>query len=160
MIFEKIIEIVTAAETIDLHNLESLNQTSQKQRIDTFQARGHANLEKILPNMNWRSPHIFMQGRRDEADIYGTFSFSEDDNGTVIIELDKWRADQIAKKFVSRFALTLEQPLIYIALCYGGTINMNRSECEKYFSYCKRICDAFTKCNLRNPKQFYGHMLR
>jgi hypothetical protein len=159
MIFEKIIEIVTAAETTDLQNLESLDQTSQKQLIDTFQNRVHANLEKILPNMNWRSPHIFTQERRDEVDIYGTFS-SKDGDGAVIIELDKWRADQIAKKFVSRFALTLELPLIYIALCYGGTKNMNKSECEKYFSYCKRICDSFTRCNLGTPKQFYGHILR
>jgi hypothetical protein len=99
MIFEKIIEIVTAVETTDLHNLESLDQTSQKQLIDTFQNRVHAKLEKILPNMNWRSPHKLTQERRDEVDIYGTFS-SEDDKGAVIIEHDKWRADQIAKKFL------------------------------------------------------------
>jgi hypothetical protein len=159
MIFEKIIEIVTAIETTELQNLESLNQTSQKQLIDTFQSRVHANLTKILPNMNWRSSHHFTQERRDEVDIYGTFS-AENGESAVIIELDKWRADQVAKKFVSRFALTLEKPLIYIAICYGGTENMNKSECEKYFSYCKRICDSFTKCNLRTPKQFYGHILR
>jgi hypothetical protein len=83
----------------------------------------------MLPNVKWRSPHIFTQERRDEVDIYGTFS-SEDIESAVIIELDKWRADQVAKKFVSRFALTLEQPIIYIALCYGGTENMTKSECE------------------------------
>jgi len=63
------------------------------------------------------------------VDIYGTLS-SKDNAGAVIIELDKWRADQVAKKFVLRFALTLELPLICIALCYGGTQYMNKSECE------------------------------
>jgi len=159
MIFEKIIEITTAVEAIDLQILESLNQTSQKQLIDAFQNRVHANLEKILPNMNWRSPYQLTQERRDEVDIYGTFG-SEDDEGAVIIELDKWRADQVAKKFVSRFALTLEQPLIYIALCYGGTKNMNKSECEKYFSYCTSICNSFTQFNSRIQKRFHGHILR
>jgi hypothetical protein len=158
MIFEKIIEIVTSVETTDLQNLVSLDQISQKQRIDTFQTRIHANLAKILPNMNWRSPHQLTRERRDEVDIYGTFS-SEDGEGAVIIELDKWRADQVAKKFVSRFALTLERPLIYTALCYGGTNNMNKMECEKYFGYCNNICNAFTQCNLCNKKQFFGHIL-
>ncbi len=155
MIFEKIIAIVTAVETTELQHLESLSQTSQKRLIDAFQNRIHINLEKILPNMNWRSPHTLTQERRDEVDIYGSLS-SNNDEGAVIIELDKWRADQIAKKFVSRFALTLERPLIYIALCYGGTKNINKSECEKYFSYCKRICDSFIQCK----QQFYGQILR
>jgi hypothetical protein len=131
---------------------------AQKQRIDSFQSRAHANLEKLLPNMNWRSPHRLTRERRDEVDIYGTFG-SEDNEGAVIIELDKWRADQIAKKFVSRFALTLESPLIYIALCYGGTNNMDKIECKKYFCYCASICSAFTRCNLQTQKQFYGHIL-
>jgi hypothetical protein len=158
MILERIIEIVTAVETTDLQNLVSLKQIPQKQLVDTFQSRVHANLKKILPNMNWRSPHQLIPESRDEVDIYGTFS-SEDDEGAVIIELDKWRADQVAKKFVSRFALTLERPLIYMALCYGGTEKMNKRECEKYFGYCKSICNAFTQCNLRTQKQFYGHIL-
>ena len=134
MILERIIEIVTAVETQDLQNLASLNQIPQRQRVDTFQSRVHANLKKILPNMNWRSQHRLTRERRDEVDVYGTFS-SEDGEGAVIIELDKWRADQIAKKFVSRFALTLERPLIYMALCYGGTNNMDKRECEKYFRW-------------------------
>ena len=77
-------------------------------------------------------PYQLTQERRDEVDIYGKFNSEDDDNGAVVIELDKWRSNQIAKKFVSRFALTLERPLIYIALCYGGTPHMNKNECSKY----------------------------
>src|SRR5260370_35885513 len=97
MILERIIEIVTAVETTDLQNLVSLKeQIPQKQLVDTFQSRVHANLKKILPNMNWRSPHQLTPQSRDEADIYGTFS-SKDVKGAVIIESDKWRAEQVAK---------------------------------------------------------------
>jgi hypothetical protein len=158
MLLERIIEIVTAVETTDLQNLISLKQIPQKQTVDIFQSRIHSNLVKILPNMNWRPQHKLTKERQDAVDIYGTFS-SENREGAVIIELDKWRADQVAKKFVSRFALTLEQPLIYIAFCYGGTEHMNKSECNKYFNYCESICNAFTQCNLCTQKQFYGHIL-
>src|ERR1700730_10383730 len=120
MIFNEIVEIVSALEKTDLQNIESLSQASQKRLVDNFQNRVHVNLEKKFPNMVWRSQHTLTQEYQDKIDIYGTFS-SEDNVGAVIIELDKWRADQVAKKFVSRFALTLERPLIYIALCYGGT---------------------------------------
>jgi hypothetical protein len=160
MFFQRIIEIVTKAETKDLQILESLNQTMQKQLIETFQNRVCGNLEKILPKINRRSPYQLTQQRRDEVDIYGAFNSEDDNDGAVIIELDKWRADQISKKFLSRFALTLEKPLIYVALCYGGTPHMHKNECEKYFSYCNRICNSFTQYNLRASKRFYGHMLR
>jgi hypothetical protein len=53
--FQRIIEIVTEAETKNLHILESLNQPSQRQLIETLQNRVYANLEKTLPNINWRS---------------------------------------------------------------------------------------------------------
>ena len=157
MILNQIIEMIKAVETKDLR-LGSLDQKSQKPIIDNFQNQINATLDKILPNMNWRSPYKLKKERRDEVDIYGTFS-AEDDEGAVIIELDKWRADQVAKKFVSRFALTLEKPLIYIALCYGGTPKMNKNECEKYFCYCKSICNSFTQFDLRAHKRFYGHII-
>src|ERR1700693_3453945 len=100
MLFERIIEIVTAVETTDLENLISLKQIPQKQRVDIFQSQVYSNLVKILPNMNWRLQHKLTQERQDAVDIYGKFS-SENREGAVIIELDKWRADQVAKKFVS-----------------------------------------------------------
>ena len=158
MLLERIIEVVTKVETTDLQNLISIKQIPQKEVIDIFQSQVHANLAKILPKMNWRSQHKLTQERQVAVDIYGNFS-SENRQGAVIIELDKWRADQVAKKFVSRFALTLEQPLIYIALCYGGTKYMNKDECNKYFDYCTSICNAFTQCDLYAEKQFYGHIL-
>ena len=45
----------------------------------------------------------------------------------IIIELDKHRADQIAKKFLSRLSHTIDNPIIYFAFCYPGTKRMNLS---------------------------------
>jgi hypothetical protein len=55
----------------------------------------------------------------------------------VVIELDKHRADQVAKKFVSRIAILPPTTIYFISLRYPGTDDMNRPECEKYFSYCE-----------------------
>src|SRR5437763_8300270 len=111
MIFEKIIEIVTAVEAVELQNLKSLNlsQSSQKLLVVVFQNRVHKKLEQEFPDMDWRSAHKFTQERGDEVDIYGRFS-SEHGDRTVIMQLDSSRADQVAKEFVSKFASTLRHP--------------------------------------------------
>ena len=55
------------------------------------------------------------------------------------IELDKNRADQVAKKFVSRMAILPTTTVYFISLCYPGTEMMNKSECAKYFGYCATL---------------------
>jgi len=62
--------------------------------------------------------------------------FGKTDSALVVIELDKNRADQVAKKFVSRSATFKNEKIYYISLCYPGTDRMNLSECVKYFGYC------------------------
>ena len=57
----------------------------------------------------------------------------------MVIELDKNRADQVAKKFVSRMALIPSTTVYFVSLCYPGTENMNKAECEKYFGYCAAL---------------------
>jgi hypothetical protein len=63
----------------------------------------------------------------------------ENDEFIVVIEFDASRADQVAKKFLSRIAQIPNQNLIYIAYCYPGTKKMNLSEVNKYFIYMKNI---------------------
>ena len=77
------------------------------------------------------SPH---SGKRDSIDIFGS-----NKDICIVIELDKHRADQVAKKFLSRNSLLIDKNLFYISLCYPGTSNMNSSECIKYFGYCKKL---------------------
>lgn len=57
----------------------------------------------------------------------------------VVIEFDSARADQVAKKFVSRIAQVPNDNLVYIAYCYPGTRSMNLSEVNKYFVYMETI---------------------
>ena len=79
-----------------------------------------------------------LDGCNDSVDIYA----SDSTNWEVIIEIDATRADQVAKKIVSRFSHISEsrsENIIYIALCYPGTERMNVNECEKFISYGKKI---------------------
>lgn len=57
----------------------------------------------------------------------------------IIVEFDSARADQVAKKFVSRIAQVPNESMIYIAFCYPGTNKMNLSEVNKYFTYMETI---------------------
>jgi len=89
--------------------------------------------------MTWRAEHQLPTGR-DTIDIFG-HGFAD-----VVIELDKSRADQVAKKFVSRSAMSVGK-IYSVSLCYPGTTHMNVPECIKYFGFCatlsKRIGNVY-----------------
>lgn len=78
---------------------------------------------------------------KDRADLVVTFSTGEQE-WLVIIEYDAARADQVAKKFVSRVAQIPHNNTIYIACCYSGTRSMSLSEVNKYFSYISSISES------------------
>lgn len=67
---------------------------------------------------------------RDSADIWADLG-----NYEMIVEIDATRADQVAKKMLSRFCYSslINKPIIYVALLYQGTTSMNPEECKKYF---------------------------
>jgi hypothetical protein len=66
----------------------------------------------------------------------------DDTDYSIAIEFDAARADQVAKKFVSRSALLQKENLIYIAYCYPGTKSMSLPEVIKYFGYMKIISES------------------
>ena len=111
-----------------------LPQSDQKKIVDEFQNELFSYLKSILNKTLWDTDYSPSDNSRDTIDIVG---FNND--STIVIELDKHRADQVAKKFISRTALLVDKKLIYIALCYPGTNRMNPNECIKYFTYCKCI---------------------
>ena len=84
-------------------------------------------------DLDWDIEYHFNSGHQDSIDIY-----AHNDDLQVIIEIDATRADQLAKKIVSRFT-DINQPTIYVALLYRGTAKMNAKECEKYFGYAKQL---------------------
>ena len=110
------------------------SQTQQKHIVADFQEAARSILAREMPNIEWSMEHCPSRQNRDSIDIFGK------GNGFVVaIELDKNRADQVAKKLVSRMAILPPTSIYYISLCYPGTDKMNKSECEKYFSYCSTL---------------------
>ncbi len=86
---------------------------------------------------------------QDRADI-----FWEKDN--VLVEIDATRADQVAKKMLSRFCYASlgEKPVTYVAVLYPGTDSMNTEECKKYFKMGSQVLKSM------NPEnRFIGYII-
>ena len=90
---------------------------------------------------------------------------------TVIIEIDATRADQVAKKMMSRFFWTIlhqgktplrnemscfpdNTPIVYVSLLYPGTNAMNPEECKKYF-----VMGAEVLTKLNRDNIFIGYII-
>ncbi len=110
------------------------SQSEQKRIVADFQTAICNELSNNITRISWQLEHSPNTGQRDSIDIFGSNS-----DMCIVIELDKHRADQVAKKYVSRSALLIDKTVFYISLCYPGTSNMNSSECIKYFGYCKQL---------------------
>ncbi|MBM9512017.1 hypothetical protein [Desulfogranum marinum] len=111
-----------------------LAQYEQKKIIDEFQHALTDHLKNEFNDIEWQTEYSPEINIRDSIDIVGTVG-----DLFIVIELDKHRADQVSKKFLSRTAIMAGKKVIYISLCYPGTSRMNPNECVKYFSYCSTI---------------------
>ncbi|MDY6920512.1 MAG: hypothetical protein SV765_09910 [Pseudomonadota bacterium] len=111
-----------------------MRQQEQKAVVNRFQNDLVSKLNECNLGVNWRQEYMPSRGQRDSIDIY-----ADGGDFAVAIELDKNRADQVAKKFVSRFALMPSKKVYFISLCYPGTDRMNINECVKYFQYCANL---------------------
>ena len=71
---------------------------------------------------------------RSEGDRIDVYGFARN-LPSWIIEIDATRADQVAKKILSRLALWgLKDPINYVAIMYPNT-QKGKNECEKYLRY-------------------------
>ena len=93
-------------------------------------------LNTEMSSFTWETEHKPTEKVNDRIDIFGKSNVSD---LKVIIELDAHRADQVAKKFLSRSALMIDQNSIYLSICYPGTEKMPKPECQKYFEYCSTL---------------------
>jgi hypothetical protein len=107
------------------------HQSDQRTIVNRFQNHVCLVLDKTLPAIKWQVEYCPNRNQRDSIDIFG-----QGENFVIAIELDKHRADQVAKKFVSRMAILPDIRIYYVSLCYPGTARMNSTECVKYFGYC------------------------
>jgi hypothetical protein len=110
------------------------SQPDQRSIVAEFQMLTKSLLVAAMPNIAWSIEYCPSWKSRDSIDIFG-----KGKDFVVAIELDKNRADQVAKKFVSRMAILPETIVYFISLCYPGTVRMNKSECKKYFNYCSTL---------------------
>ena len=111
--------------------------------------------KKNLSHIEWVIEHKPSLSAKDSIDIYG---YDKETNLNVVVELDAHRADQVAKKFLSRTSLLLEKNVAYISYCYPGTDRMPKNECYKYFEYCRTISD-FIEMNANVRKIYIGFMV-
>lgn len=110
-------------------------QHEQRDVVASFQDSLLHQLRSKLTGFNWTREHRPTSTTRDSIDIFGRGS-----ECVIAIELDKPRADQVAKKFVARMAaLPANVPVWFVSVCYPGTERMNTNECVKYFGYCKTM---------------------
>lgn len=107
---------------------------NQKRIVADFQTFAESVLAGAMPDIEWHTEHCPNPQYRDRIDIFG-----KGKGFLVAIELDTTRADQVAKKFVSRLAILPPTTIYFISICYPGTENMNKSECAKYFGYCSTL---------------------
>ena len=130
-----VVESIRDIECADFFsNHIGLKQPEQKQIVADFQAHLFSQLCERVPRIEWCKEYEAHNSNRDSIDIFGSL-----DGLNIVIELDKPRADQVAKKFVSRSATTSDVAVFYVALCYPGTRAMPVGECKKYFGYCRDI---------------------
>ena len=132
-----VLDCITSIEcTSSFANHIGTDQAAQKTTVALFQYILLDKLEKSLTDISWTQEFCPSASARDSIDIFG-----QKDEIAIVIEMDKNRADQVAKKFVSRSALLKDRKLYFVSLCYPGAERMNINECTKYFGYCRDLAD-------------------
>ena len=81
---------------------------------------------------------------KDKCDV-----FVETERYIIIVELDASRADQVAKKMLSRYyyADKYTKPVVYVCLLYPGTEKMSSNECVKYMRMGKDVLLSMNSSN-------------
>lgn len=125
-----------------------------KDKVDELQAYIFELLTIDLKNIEWKIEEKISDNCKDRVDIIG---FDSEKDITIVLELDASRADQVAKKYLSRQALLIHKNLLYISVCYPGTKSMSKPECAKYFDYCSTISNALN--NEIISKEYIGYFL-
>nr|WP_254318922.1 hypothetical protein [Vibrio cholerae] len=123
------------------------SQVEQRKIVSAFQKELYQELFVEFAGVTWSREFSPCSTSSDAIDIYG-----DNEDFVVAIELDKHRADQVAKKFVSRMAIMPDKKIYYVSICYPGTKSMSKPECIKYFGYCSNLA-------LRMQNEYLGFMV-
>lgn len=135
--FEALIKSIASVNCKEyFSNRIGKSQSEQKTIVGKFQQIICNKLSYNIPKTQWSLEYSPIESSRDSIDVFGKAL-----SAVVAIELDENRADQAAKKFVSRVAILPEVKVYFISLCYPGTVNMSKPECIKYFGFCSNIAN-------------------
>ena len=154
--FEKIIGTLKTIDYSELLNkrLEKQTNSDKSKVITEMQQLVISALNRNLDHISWDQEVKSEDKQKDRIDILGLVK-GNDCSLNVIIEIDNHRADQVSKKFVSRLAAKINDPLVYVALCYQGSKKKTGfNECIKYFCYIDRILKQFSTDKI--PRHFIG----
>lgn len=143
-------------QIVSLLNEFKYTQKQYRKKVDILQADLLAYLSERVESYDWKIEHQPSKDCRDSVDIYG---YSEKENFHIVIEIDAHRADQVAKKFLSRTALFANENVFYISLCYPGTKKMSKTECTKYFNYCAGLSEFMSE-KTKIKKMYLGYYLK
>lgn len=142
IIYEDIEEISSTENNDILSKLKNVfanfkyTKKEYENNIDVLQLRILDSLKIKFEEFIWKEEYKPSNKFKDRIDIYGE---SQASKYKIVIELDANRADQVAKKFLSRTVLLKDCHVIYVSLCYMGTPRMNKIECSKYFEFCEGL---------------------
>lgn len=117
-------------------------EKGEHKKIEGFQEAITESLNVYPGNdIPWKTEQ--KKGRRPEQDKIDILGKSEDEKW--IIEIDATRADQVAKKILSRVALWgLKFPINYVAILYPDT-QTGEKQCKKYLHYGYEVLKQINK---------------
>lgn len=114
--------------------LDSIAPLKKPRNVKAFQIKLMSYLNDLkLTKDDWADEDKHsLRPERDAIDIHCQSEH-------IVIEIDTTRADQVAKKFLSRLVLWgLNSPINYVAILYPDTRN-GKPECEKFLHYCYEL---------------------
>ncbi|KQM19146.1 hypothetical protein [Chryseobacterium sp. Leaf201] len=139
---------------IEVLNKIKYSAIKYKGKVDELQAEIYDSLVENIIGWNWKIEESISTQYKDRVDIIG---INQKDDSVIVLELDASRADQVAKKFISRQSLMADKNILYISVCYPGTKKMSRTECAKYFEFCSKITEMLD--NHKARKEYLGYFL-
>ena len=109
------------------------------------------NLRRVFTDKKAMPEHRLWENSTNAIDKYNDKCdvFVETERYIIIVELDTTRADQVAKKMLSRYyyADKYAKPIVYVCLLYPGTKKMNPNECIKYMKMGKDVLLSMNSSN-------------
>lgn len=139
----------------DFKRNKDKNQSELKTQVTDLQNSLQDYLKIKFTNYVWQTEYKADANRKDSFDILG---YNKELDMYIVIELDPHRADSIAKKFVSRLAIMVNNNLLYVSYLYPGTNKMPINEARKYLGDCETILEILNT-NSGKRKQFLGFFL-